>query len=177
MTEKSPPPSPVPSEAIRLRLRPPRYRVERRAVWLWTIHALIWAAAILGGLGLTYGIVESSQPWVGPIMAVAAAVLAVHVAVMPTCRYLIHRWESTDSAVYSLRGWLQREWRVTPISRIQTVDTVKGPLQQLLGLATLRVTTASREGGISIAGLDADVAAETARQLTEITQATPGDAT
>jgi membrane protein YdbS with pleckstrin-like domain len=60
---------------------------------------------------------------------------------------------------------------------VQTVDTAHGPLQQLLGLATVTVTTASARGPVKIAGLAADDAAELARTLTETTQATPGDAT
>ena len=70
-----------------------------------------------------------------------------------------------------------REWRIAPISRVQTVDTQRGPLQQLLGLADVTVTTASARGAVRIRGLAADDAAELARVLTETTHATPGDAT
>jgi membrane protein YdbS with pleckstrin-like domain len=177
MTETSHQPSTMPSGVKPLRLRPPRHRVERRAILLWTLHALIETVIFVGGLGLTYMLVKSVRPWVGPILTISAILAAVNVAVMPTWRYLVHRWEFTDQAVYSLKGWLDREWRIAPVSRIQTIDTVTGPLQQLLHLATVKVTTASREGGISITGLDAEVAAEAARRLTEITQITPGDAT
>lgn len=113
----------------------------------------------------------------GPVIWIFSAIYAVNVAVMPTWRYLVHRWEINDQAVYALNGWITREWRITPISRIQSVETRRGPLQSVLGLATLKVTTASREGGITIDGLDAGVAKECSRRLTEITQATPGDAT
>ena len=91
--------------------------------------------------------------------------------------YRIARWEVTDLAVYTLHGWLVREWRIAPISRVQTVDTARGPLQQLLGLADVTVTTASARGAVRIRGLAADDAAELARVLTETTHATSGDAT
>ena len=61
------------------------------------------------------------------------------------------RWEVTDRAVYTLHGWLVREWRIAPISRVQTVDTQRGPLQQLLGLANVTVTTASARGAVTSA--------------------------
>jgi membrane protein YdbS with pleckstrin-like domain len=70
-----------------------------------------------------------------------------------------------------------REWRVAPLSRVQTVDAVRGPIEQALGLATLRVTTASSSGAISIVGLDKDVAAELAERLTLVVERVPGDAT
>ena len=60
---------------------------------------------------------------------------------------------------------------------MQTVDTERGPLQQLLKLANLTVTTASARGPVKISGLDEQTATELARTLTETTQATPGDAT
>jgi membrane protein YdbS with pleckstrin-like domain len=89
----------------------------------------------------------------------------------------VHRWEADEQAVYTLTGWLKMEWRVAPISRIQTIDTERAALQRLFGLATVTVTTASAAGPVTIEGLDAGAAAELARRLTEITQADPGDAT
>ena len=97
--------------------------------------------------------------------------------VVPRLLYRIHRWEITDEAVYTLSGWLVREWRIAPISRVQTVDTQHGPLQQLLKLASVTVTTASAKGPVTIRGLAEEHAAELARVLTATTQATPGDAT
>ncbi|WP_107251355.1 PH domain-containing protein [Streptomyces vinaceus] len=62
-------------------------------------------------------------------------------------------------------------------SRIQTVDTVRGPIQQMFALSTLVVTTASAAGAVRIDGLAQDKARDLAEELTRITQATPGDAT
>jgi membrane protein YdbS with pleckstrin-like domain len=89
----------------------------------------------------------------------------------------VHRWEVTDEAVYVRTGALWQEWRIAPMSRIQTVDTVRGPLEQAFRLATVTVTTASAKGAVRIEGLDHEVAAELAQRLTRITGATPGDAT
>ena len=112
------------------------------------------------------------------LTAVATAVLgAAYVLVVPRLLFRIHRWEITDEAVYTRSGWLVREWRIAPISRVQTVDTQHGPLQQLLKLASVTVTTASAKGPVTIRGLAEEHAAELARLLTASTQATPGDAT
>jgi uncharacterized protein len=92
-------------------------------------------------------------------------------------RYRVHRWETTDDAVYTRTGWLWQEWRVAPMSRIQTVDTERGPLEQLFGLSSITVTTASAAGPLKIVGLDHELAAELVRRLTAATQANPGDAT
>ncbi|MFI0978949.1 PH domain-containing protein [Streptomyces sp. NPDC021093] len=111
-----------------------------------------------------------------PAAVIAVPGLLVSVF-LPLWWYRVHRWEVTDSAVYVRTGFFWQEWRIAPMSRIQTVDTVRGPLQQLFGLATVVVTTASSKGAVKIEGLDHEVAAELAERLTEITGATPGDAT
>lgn len=158
-------------------LRPPRHRVDRRFIVWQTLQALFWSIGVLGGLGVIYRFAEVTRPWLGPVLIVFAVLLAVETIVAPTGRYLVHRWQATDDAVYALQGWITRKWQIVPISRIQSIDTEIGPLQRLLGLATIRVTTASSEGKISIEGLDATVARTTVDRLREVTAATAGDAT
>lgn len=132
---------------------------------------------IVGGLTAAYLLFPVARPWLAPPLWLMAFVTAVEVLVVPLWRYRVHRWETTDKAVYAATGWFVREWRVAPISRIQTVDTEAGPLQQLLGLATVTVTTASAQGPVRIAGLAKPTAVRVAEQLTEIAQVTEGDAT
>jgi len=112
------------------------------------------------------------------VVGVVWLVLTVaYLAVMPIWRYRVHRWESTPTAVYTQSGWLDQERRIAPVSRIQTVDMARGPVAQLLGLATVTVTTASAAGPLRIHGLDLDVARHLVEELTELTVAEPGDAT
>ncbi|MGO1316456.1 MAG: PH domain-containing protein [Cellulomonadaceae bacterium] len=158
-------------------LRPPHQRLEHRAVWWWTLRAVTGQGLLVAAVGFAYWRWEAARPWVIVPLVLLVAWTVVKVLVEPWWRYRVHRWETTDEAVYGLSGWLVREWRVAPISRIQTVDAVRGPYEQLMGLATLRVTTASSQGAIDIVGLDKDVAAQVAERLTTITERTPGDAT
>ena len=158
-----------------LPLRPPAHQVSPRAVRWWQLRDLITVLVLLVPqivLEIVFG-----TGWL-VLTAIATAVVGVaYVLAVPSLLFRIHRWEITDEAVYTLSGWLVREWRIAPISRVQTVDTEHGPLQQLLRLASVTVTTASAKGPVTIRGLDAADAAELARVLTETTQATPGDAT
>ncbi|HEY0815473.1 MAG TPA: PH domain-containing protein [Pseudonocardia sp.] len=158
-----------------LPLRAPANQVSPRAVRWWQLRDLTTllvllapqvVLAVIGGPGWLFA------------TAIGTAVLGVaYLLLIPPLLFRIHRWEVTDEAVYTRSGWLVREWRIAPISRVQTVDTEHGPLQQLLKLASVTVTTASAKGPVTIRGLAADDAAELARLLTETTQATPGDAT
>src|SRR4051794_41629800 len=65
---------------------------------------------------------------------------------MPRWRFAVHRWEAAPDAVYTQSGWFDQERRIAPVSRIQTVDTERGPLEQLFGLSSVTVTTASAAG-------------------------------
>lgn len=89
----------------------------------------------------------------------------------------MHRWETTDEALYAASGWLWQRWRVVPLSRVQTVDLFRSPIQQMFGLSGVMVTTASASGAVKIKGLDRDTAAELVESLTKRTEATPVDAT
>ena len=70
-----------------------------------------------------------------------------------------------------------RRHRIAPVSRIQTVDSRRGPFEQLFKLANVTVTTASAAGPLTINGLDRDTAQGLVDDLTSTTQATTGDAT
>ncbi|KWT63846.1 hypothetical protein ADL21_00335 [Streptomyces albus subsp. albus] len=159
-------------------LRPPDNRVDPRTLVLWrtrlwlTVSGLAIASVAL--ISMLTG-PRSLWPWVGVVLLLAAAVPLVHL--LTAWWFHLHRWEVTGTAVYVRNGWLRREWGITPLSGIQTVDVQRGPLQQRCGLATVLVTTASAMGDLRLQGLDHTAAEELAERLTHLVQATPGDAT
>lgn len=159
-------------------LRPPRHPVDRRCVLWWRLRAVV---SITPLLVMSVVAVVFGGDWLGGLLRVLAAVLVVvlvaYVVVMPMVRFRIHRWEITDEAVYTKSGWLTQQWRIAPLSRIQTVDSTRGPLRQLLGLSSVTVTTASAAGAVDISALDRELAAEVVQYLTRTTQATPEDGT
>jgi hypothetical protein len=169
-------PAPVPPTGP-LRLRTPAHRVHPRAILWWTLRpAGMWLLLIVGQvLGLVFA--DPAPGWLTYTLIITIVLAVLHVGVMPQWRYRVHRWESSSDAVFTRAGWFNREWRVAPASRIQTVDTKRGPLEQLLGLATVTITTASAAGPIEINGLADTVAAKLVEELTATTQATQGDAT
>lgn len=149
-----------------------------RAVWWWRMRALLAGLALAVPQAVVLVVFAGYAPgWLTATTVATVVACLVYGIAVPPLLYRIHRWEVTPEAVYTSSGWLVREWRIAPISRVQTVDTEHGPLQQLLKLASVTVTTASARGPVTIRGLDEGSAAELARLLTETTQATPGDAT
>jgi len=167
----------APGHPAALSLRPPRHRVSRTAIRYWRVRALLgWLVVVAGQLAwllLTDG--HRGLHVLG--LAVTVVVAVAHLIVMPQWRYNVHRWEVAPQAVYTRAGWLHQESRIAPISRIQTVDSERGPLEQLFGLADVTVTTASAAGPLSIEGLDRATAERLVDELTTAAQATRGDAT
>ncbi|TWP52722.1 PH domain-containing protein [Lentzea tibetensis] len=160
-----------------MQLRAPRHQVSRKSIVLWTLHAVIgWTVLFVPQL-IVVLVMDDPTSWQVTGLLATVVLAFAHTIVMPQWRFRVHRWESTPDAVYTLSGWFNQEWRIAPVSRIQTVDTKRGPLQQMLGLATVTVTTASAAGPVEIEGLDTDTASRLVDELTTTTQATPGDAT
>jgi membrane protein YdbS with pleckstrin-like domain len=160
-----------------VRLRPPRHRVSRRAIWYWAARALLgWLA--LAAVQVLWLLSDDGHGGAHAAGLLATAALAAgHLLVMPQWRYRVHRWEATPRAVYTQAGWFHQERRIAPVSRIQTVDSERGPFEQLFGLANVTVTTASAAGPLRIHGLDRVTAQRLVDELTANVDATGGDAT
>lgn len=170
-------PGPDADSALEWRLRRPRHRVERRALGWWTVRALLVLVPSVAALTLTATLVPSARLWLVPALIGVSVLGTLYTIVVPRWRYRVHGWEATDDAVYTVSGWLKREWRAAPMYRIQTVDTDRGPLQLLFRLSSVTVTTASAAGALTIDGLDHEVAAQLVDQLTASAQSSRGDAT
>ncbi|WP_280348970.1 PH domain-containing protein [Nocardia neocaledoniensis] len=165
---------PLPRSTI---LAEPAWRPSSRAKLLWAVENAI-AVLVLCALLVVWFVLDAEHRGWQVAAALALVVLAVGgVVVVPLWRYAVHRWEVTDEAVYTRVGWLDQESRVAPISRVQTVDTERGPLERMLGLATVTVTTASSAGAVKISALDLPVAEQTVARLAAIAAQHRGDAT
>ncbi len=170
-----PPASPTPATGDAARL--PAWSLSRNAIALWTVEGvlgtLFWVAAVTA-----LEVFVPLPTWLAvllPVLVVLDAV--VMIGVRPRLRYRVHRWEVTDEAVYTLTGWLSRTWTLVPVSRIQTVDVTRGVVQQLFGLATVAVLTASSQGTVQVLHLEADVAARVADDLAKRAERVRDEAT
>ena len=160
---------------MNVRLRPPAHRVSGRARLLWGLQALIQVAvAVAVLLYLDLAFADHVPGWLWPTVAVVGA---AYVVLMPLARYALHRWETSELSFYTQSGVINRERRIAPFSRVQTVDYKQSFLARVFGLATVRVTTASAAGHLRIAGLDKAVAEQLVDDLLRRTEAEKGDAT
>jgi membrane protein YdbS with pleckstrin-like domain len=155
----------------------PAHPPSRRAPLRWAVGGVVpWLLLAAGQV--VWIALDKRMVWLHIVAAVLTVLgAAISMAVVPLWRYRVHRWEIGPQAVYTRTGWLVQERRIAPISRVQTVDTYRGPLDRLFGLANVTVTTASSAGALYIVGLDVPVADHLVAQLTDIAAIGAEDAT
>ena len=151
-------------------VREPAWSLSRSAIGFWVtgavLQSLLLGAAATAFLLLVPSAAGGPVPVLRWLLPVGIAIEAVVIiGIRPWLRYRVHRWEVTDEAVYTLTGWLSRTWTLVPIARIQTVNVRRGALQQLFGLASVAVLTASSQGTVRVPHLEADVARRVADDL------------
>ncbi|MEV0651069.1 PH domain-containing protein [Phytomonospora sp. NPDC050363] len=156
-----------------VRLRPPRFRVDPRARRWWTVQALVVFSgpALLAActlLVLSVLFFPGALPWLAPLLAITCVIPGLaYLIAMPRLRYRVHAWELGEDALYAASGWWWRKHRITPLSRVQTVDTVQGPIQRAFGLASVTMTTASTAAQVTVAGLSRADAEQLAARIGE----------
>ena len=155
-------------------VREPAWSLPRSAISLWITESIIgclWLGAALAAFLLFVPAeLGGPVPFLRTALPVLLAVYAVvAIGVRPWVKHRVYRWEITGEAAFTRSGWLTQTWTLVPISRIQTVDVTRGVLQQMFGLASVAVLTASSQGTVRVPHLEADVAQRVADDLTRRT--------
>ncbi len=126
-------------------------RLDPRVRTLWVAQSALAAALIGGGLFAVNRVLEV-LPTPVPV-GVGAAVLLVGGA-LAVLRYRAWGYEVRDDGIYLERGVVRQVRTVVPFVRIQHVDSSRGPVERLAGLATTVVYTAgSRGADVTVPGL------------------------
>ncbi|HJX42618.1 MAG TPA: PH domain-containing protein [Geodermatophilus sp.] len=148
----------------------PAWPLSRSAIWLWVtegvIGTLVYGLVVAAGVLFVPASAGGPVPvlrWLLPVLVGLYAVVSI--GIRPWVRYRVHRWEVTAETVHTLTGWLTRTWTLVPVARIQTVDVTRGVLQQLYGLASVAVLTASSQGTVRVPHLEVAVAERVAEDL------------
>lgn len=130
--------------------RPPE-RLDARVVPLWilgdgltslVLAALVW---FLGRPWLAANW-ERWSPTLEHVLLGLCIGLCALAVVVPPLSYARWRYGFVDDLLLMRYGILFVEERAVPVRRMQHVDLVRGPIERLLGLATLVVFTAGNEG-------------------------------
>jgi membrane protein YdbS with pleckstrin-like domain len=144
-------------------LREPALQLDPRVTLLWALEWVLFAvvcgfATTTTAVPLAMADNDRAALVVGALGGALTLAFLALALVQPRLAYRRFRYEITELGLYVARGRLWRRWQVVPHSRVQTVDTKRGPLERQFGLVTVEVTTASARGGTDVPGLDVEVA-------------------
>lgn len=130
-------------------LGPDDERLDPRVVTYWILSGLI-SILFLGAIaaGALYAFREQLpgglERWVVGVIVVFGLLL-VWQFVHPPLNYRRWRFRLDDRLLQVRWGVLVHEEKAIPMSRLQHIDLVRGPLERMFGLATLIVFTAGSE--------------------------------
>lgn len=156
----------------------PRHRIEKRTPLLFVIEG-IWSWALLAGLQVAWYFwgenIMGFWNWVALAVTIPFAFMGIVVA--PWWRYIVARWDVSDTAVCSRKGWWTTQFRIAPLARLQTVYTTRTLFERWFGLATVNASTASAQGTVEIRGLNLADAEALAQHLIAIAHLDSEDGT
>ena len=149
-------------------------RLHPRIRLLWVARAVVLAGIVGGATGAAVLFTSLPIPTYAPFV-VGGLFLVVGV-VYALLRYRAWGYEIRDDSLYLQRGVLTKVYTVVPYVRVQHVDSARGPLERLTGLASTIVYTAgSRGADVSVPGLTPDGAEELQDRLKRLAIRAEGD--
>jgi membrane protein YdbS with pleckstrin-like domain len=148
-------------------------RLHPRVRVVWVGQAVVAAAALAAGTVAVDRLLAPLSPWV-PVAVFTVALgggLALAVA-----RYRVWRYEIRDDALYLERGVFTRVRTVVPFVRLQHVDSARGPVERVAGIASVVAYTAgSRGADVTIPGLTPEGADDLRERLKGLAIRAEGD--
>lgn len=99
---------------------------------------------------------EASPVWRVVLWSSIPIALAIYIWRLSRVPRVYKRWGYAERGedVYITHGLWHRSLTCVPYGRMQLVEVGAGPIERMLGLATVSMTTASPGGSITIPGLD-----------------------
>jgi membrane protein YdbS with pleckstrin-like domain len=152
------------------RLLPPKEHLDPRARTMWyvseSIQCMIWLVMLVAAAWALVRFTPVTEWWVYLVVGGLVVLSIAQTVIGPGLRYRYWRYEIREDEVDLQHGWLVQARQLVPMSRIQHVDTRRGPLQQRFGLASVVFFTAA--GSMEIPALSVAVAAEVRDRIAEL---------
>ena len=153
----------------------PTEKLDHRVVVYWLVSGLVSLVVPMGLL--LGGAIWAATKWENAALTLTAAGLLAGLllgiaVISPPLAYARWRFSVDDELLLARYGIIWIEEKSIPISRLQHVDVLRGPIERMFGLATLVVFTAGTEGAhFRLPGL----AVARARELRDQILAARGD--
>jgi len=130
------------------------------------IQSVIWSVILVAAAWALIQFTPVTDWWVYLGAGVLIGINWIGTIVGPGWRYRFWRYEIRDDEVDLQYGWLVQKRQLVPMTRIQHVDTRRGPLQRRFGLSSVVFYTAA--GSMEIPALSQEVAASVRDRIADL---------
>jgi membrane protein YdbS with pleckstrin-like domain len=145
-------------------------RLNRKCmVSMYIGDAIVYAVLLAGYLIVKTYTQEFLGPFYGPVQYAALVLLAVvlvYIVAAPPVYYARYRYQISEDRVDVRCGVLVIRHILVPIERVHQVEVSRGPINTMLGLADVTITTAG--GDVTIEYLEIDEAEKIADLLNKL---------
>ena len=140
-------------------------KLSKRALGCIYVATGIWSVIVLGAIvALNVAVFVPEQIKVGIMISVIVGVLVLLNAVIsPYFRFHRYRYKIDEEFIDIREGYLFVTREIVPIERLHKMQTVRGPIDSMFGVAKVKVTTAG--GDVVIRFLDKEKADKIAEGL------------
>lgn len=167
------PPVATTSEGAAAEIDAPPAGLSPRVKTLWRVEALV-AAAVVSVLALVVALATDAPGLVLVAVGLIAAALVGAAWYLPGVAHRSWRYDVTPDGLELRRGVLVRRESSIPHFRVQHIDVRQGPIERLLGVATLAISTASSATDAHLPGIEPERAEVIRRAILERVEADDG---
>lgn len=160
----APPTAPVPAG---LQVPSTDHTLHPAIRWYWRLPIVVLGLVLVVVAAVVTLAVGDGALWV--LVLLLAVVVATAAVLVPNAQYDRWTWRLTAHACEAEHGILTHQVRVLPYFRIQHIDIEHGPVDRWLGLARLRIHTASVT--TTLPGLSDTLAGQLRTRLLELAAA------
>lgn len=139
--------------------------LSKRALYCMYVAGIITGAVVLAFIGaVDYFWIFPEDLTAGKWISLILAVLVLSdVAVSPYFRYNRYRYSINEGCIDIIEGYLFVKRNIVPIERLHKLQTKKGPIDQMFGVAKVIVTTGG--GDVTLEFLEKERAEQIAETL------------
>lgn len=139
--------------------------LSKRALYCMYVAGIITGTVVLAVIGtVDYFWIFPEDLTAGKWISLVLAVLVLFdVAVSPYFRYNRYRYSINDECIDIIEGYLFVKRNIVPIERLHKLQTKKGPIDQMFGVAKVIVTTGG--GDVTLEFLEEERAEQIAETL------------
>lgn len=137
----APTPAPAAPVPAGLAVPSPDHTLHPAVRWYWRLPLAVLGTMTVLVLAIVASATGVTQVWGATL--IAFLVFATATVMLPDAQYARWRWRLTEHACEAEHGVFTHQVRVLPYFRIQHIDVEHGPVDRWLGLARLRIHTAS----------------------------------